>query len=305
MSSQQDSQSSSTKHKVDPNGKYYEVLGIENWQDASSEIIQKGFRKMAALYHPDRVVDDEEKKKDYETKFSKITEANSILKDPELKTKYDLILKQAEFKEKQKQEMDEKTKELRESLEEREKQAHQNRLKKENMDLVFANKELASRIKESGAYDALYKVQEKKQEREKKEKKDKKESGPTRQVIVSWKKSQEITEEKLKVLFTRLFGLIEIMIFKEAKRKCIISFESESSAQKAKEFDWDDLIQYKFKVKLAGGSSSSTTEENDTKKRAMSEATTIESDSEEESSKQDYDLNLRLMRMANKKHKIT
>ncbi|KAG2385494.1 hypothetical protein C9374_003309 [Naegleria lovaniensis] len=296
MSSSQQSPLS-TKPKVDPNGKYYELLGIENWKDATTDIIQKAFRKKASQYHPDRV-SDENKKKEYEHLFSKITEANTILKDPELKSKYDLILKQAEYKEQQQKEMDAKTKDLRESLELREKLAQQNKLKKEKSDQVLLNKEMANRIKESGGYDILHQVQEKRREREQKQK-NKSVISNSCQVIVKWKKTQEVTENSLKVLFSRLFGPIDIMIFKESKRRCVISFESPASAQKAANYDWKELTQYKFKVKVAGS------DDSETKKREFSTSTTssINDDATEEN--QNYDLNLRLMRLAAKKQKTS
>nr|AGE43975.1 putative heat shock 40 kDa protein [Naegleria fowleri] len=292
----------STKPKVDPNGKYYEWLGIENWQEATAETIQKAFRKKASQYHPDRV-SDENKKKEYEHLFSKITEANTILKDPELKSKYDLILKQAEYKERQQKEMDAKTKDLRESLELREKLAQQNKLKKEKSDQVLLNKEMAYLIKESGGYDMLHQVQEKRREREKKQK-NKNGNSNSCQVIVKWKKTQDVTEDSLKVLFSRLFGPINIMIFKESKRRCVISFESSSSAQKAANYDWKEHTQYKFKVKMAGS------EDSETKKRELSTPTRSTSDENNdnvtpEEDNQNYDLNLRLMRLAAKKQKTS
>jgi len=281
----------STKTKLDPNGKYYELLGIDNWQEATKDSIQKSFRRKAAEYHPDRV-SDETKKKEYEDIFAKITEANTILKDPELKAKYDLILKQEEAKERQKNEMDAKTRQLRESLEEREKQAQQNKLKKQSQDQVLFNKQMASQLKESGAYDALHKVQEKRRERE--QQKSLLEDDDCSQVIVKWKKTQTISEEDLKILFSRLFGVVDVMIFKESKRRCVISFEKSSSAKKAAQYDWSQLSQYKFKVKLASDNS---------KKRDFG-TTTETTNNELNEEQQQHDLNLRLLRMASKKQKI-
>ena len=58
---------------------YYEVLGIK--KGASESEIKSAFRKKAMQYHPDKNPED----KEAEEKFKEVTEAYSILSDPEKK----------------------------------------------------------------------------------------------------------------------------------------------------------------------------------------------------------------------------
>jgi molecular chaperone DnaJ len=59
---------------------YYKILEVE--EKASPEEIKKSYRKLAALYHPDKNPQGEEK-------FKEIAEAYDILSNPEKKEKYD------------------------------------------------------------------------------------------------------------------------------------------------------------------------------------------------------------------------
>lgn len=62
---------------------YYEILGIDRSADASA--IKKAYRKLAKKYHPDTNKDHP----DAEQKFKEVTEAYSVLSDPEKKKMYD------------------------------------------------------------------------------------------------------------------------------------------------------------------------------------------------------------------------
>ena len=62
---------------------YYEVLGLSKGADTSS--IKKAYRKLAKKYHPDTNQGD----KQAEKKFKEVTEAYTVLSDPEKKKMYD------------------------------------------------------------------------------------------------------------------------------------------------------------------------------------------------------------------------
>ncbi|MFA5763407.1 MAG: molecular chaperone DnaJ [archaeon] len=61
---------------------YYSILGLS--KGASSEEVKKAYKKMAKQYHPDISSD-----KDAEKKFKEVSEAYSVLSDPEKKQNYD------------------------------------------------------------------------------------------------------------------------------------------------------------------------------------------------------------------------
>lgn len=62
---------------------YYEVLGLTKGADAAA--IKKAYRKLAKKYHPDMNPGDAEAEK----KFKEVTEAYTVLSDPEKKKLYD------------------------------------------------------------------------------------------------------------------------------------------------------------------------------------------------------------------------
>ena len=62
---------------------YYEVLGVA--KNADEKTIKKAYRKLAKKYHPDTNPGDKEAEK----KFKEVTEAYSVLSDPEKKKLYD------------------------------------------------------------------------------------------------------------------------------------------------------------------------------------------------------------------------
>ncbi len=59
---------------------YYETLGLK--KGASKDEVKKAFRKLAAVYHPDKKTGDEEK-------FKQISEAYAVLGDDKKKAEYD------------------------------------------------------------------------------------------------------------------------------------------------------------------------------------------------------------------------
>jgi DnaJ-class molecular chaperone len=70
---------------------YYDLLGVQ--KNANDSQIKKAYRKLALKYHPDKA--PENKKDEYEDTFKKISEAYSILSDPEKKQLYDQFGKDA------------------------------------------------------------------------------------------------------------------------------------------------------------------------------------------------------------------
>lgn len=62
---------------------YYQILGIPRTADEKE--IKRAFRKLAQQYHPDKNPGDAEA----ERKFKEVNEANTVLSDPETRSKYD------------------------------------------------------------------------------------------------------------------------------------------------------------------------------------------------------------------------
>ena len=62
---------------------YYEILGVN--KSADDAAIRKAYRKLAKKYHPDTNQGD----KQAEKKFKEVTEAYTVLSDPEKKKMYD------------------------------------------------------------------------------------------------------------------------------------------------------------------------------------------------------------------------
>ena len=64
---------------------YYETLAVD--KNATTDDIEKAYRKLARKYHPDVNPDD----KEAETKFKAINEAQAVLTDPDRRAKYDQL----------------------------------------------------------------------------------------------------------------------------------------------------------------------------------------------------------------------
>lgn len=68
---------------------HYDILGLE--PDAKLSDIKKSYRKLALLYHPDRV--PPEKKEESTIKFREVSEAYEVLSDESKRAEYDRSLK--------------------------------------------------------------------------------------------------------------------------------------------------------------------------------------------------------------------
>lgn len=67
---------------------YYKILGLD--RNASEDEIKKSYKKLAIQWHPDKFVNEsEDKKKEAEEKFKDISEAYTVLSDPDKKRQYD------------------------------------------------------------------------------------------------------------------------------------------------------------------------------------------------------------------------
>ena len=67
---------------------YYEILGLE--RNATDSDIKRSYRKLARQYHPDVNKEDEA-----ETIFKEVSEAYTILSDPQRRAAYDRLIHMA------------------------------------------------------------------------------------------------------------------------------------------------------------------------------------------------------------------
>jgi len=74
-----------------PSKDYYRVLGVS--RSAGKSEIKKAYRQLAKQYHPDANPDD----KSSAERFKEVSEAYSVLSDPEQRKKYDLMRKLGAF----------------------------------------------------------------------------------------------------------------------------------------------------------------------------------------------------------------
>ncbi len=64
---------------------HYELLGVA--RTASADEIKLAYKRAAALWHPDRAI--EQRREEYKEKFQQIGEAYAVLKDPQKRATYD------------------------------------------------------------------------------------------------------------------------------------------------------------------------------------------------------------------------
>jgi molecular chaperone DnaJ len=72
---------------------YYQVLEVE--RDVAPDVLKKAYRSLAHKWHPDKNLDNTE---EAEEKFKEISEAYSVLSDPEKKQLYDMTGSTGGFK---------------------------------------------------------------------------------------------------------------------------------------------------------------------------------------------------------------
>lgn len=70
---------------MDKSKNYYDILDIPSFSEI--KVIRKSYRRLALIYHPDRVAQPHKKKA--EEKFKEIVEAHYVLSDPKKKKVYD------------------------------------------------------------------------------------------------------------------------------------------------------------------------------------------------------------------------
>mmetsp|Transcript_32618 Transcript_32618/g.29486 ORF Transcript_32618/g.29486 Transcript_32618/m.29486 type:complete len:283 (-) Transcript_32618:321-1169(-) len=66
---------------------YYKILGVE--KDVDDVELKKAYRKLALKFHPDKVQGTDKEKEEAEKKFKDISEAYSILSDPQKRARFD------------------------------------------------------------------------------------------------------------------------------------------------------------------------------------------------------------------------
>ena len=62
---------------------FYEVLGVQ--RDADAVVLKRAYRELALKFHPDQNPDNPEA----ETRFKEVSEAYTVLSDPEKRMRYD------------------------------------------------------------------------------------------------------------------------------------------------------------------------------------------------------------------------
>lgn len=76
---------------------YYDILQVN--KNASPEIIEKAYKTLVKMYHPD--LQEGTMRQEYEEKLKEINEAFEVLSNEEKRRQYDLAIKQEEIKNKQ------------------------------------------------------------------------------------------------------------------------------------------------------------------------------------------------------------
>ena len=68
---------------------FYETLGVES--AAAPEDIRRAYLKLAKRLHPDRFPNDDERRAEAQSEFSKVTRAHDVLSDAKQREEYDAI----------------------------------------------------------------------------------------------------------------------------------------------------------------------------------------------------------------------